>query len=468
MANLNLSNFIIDRILSGVGYATDGSVYFKMDQCQDTSITCGSEATEIVDNVGAPVMTLYRAKTCEISGQNAILDMNLTAFQMGANKTVAREAMPVTIATAGMQGGSYVEARGGLSLALHKSIYNVLCDQNYQVIVYATDDSVLETIAVSELKPQPYVEDATSESYFDEWICIVYECEPNTAKSFKIQMDEDILCNGFHYPVRNEYKGVYDSTLKRLTVPLAFGLDDALCKINQKVYIYDADDTLVAVIPAAEFPKTRRSFNSNKTEWLSCYYCDLDEYNQEGCYFIVPTDGISELNGTTIITQAAEVITVPDTHTVNLSHVPTTNPKYIYTLNNDGSLGRCYEVGTGDGAFLISGKTLVLPEDIDVGTDVFVSYEYEATAGIEIVNSAKNFPKSCKLVLKALGYNPCEKDNKLACYIIFPSFEMSPDFDLSLQAGETQAWSGKASQDYCSKDKRLMSIVVVDEDDEMF
>lgn len=265
MAELNLSNFIIDRILSGVGYATDGSIYFKMDQCQDTSITCGSEATEIVDNVGAPVMTLYRAKTCEISGQNAILDMNLTAFQMGTTKTVAGE--------------------------------------------------------------------------------------------------------------------------------------------------------------------------TNK-----------------------------------IVAPAAEVFTV-DGETHKLAQTPITAPAFIYALNDDSSLGEKYTLSTSAASateFTCADGVITLPTGIVKGTQMFVSYEYEATAGIEIVNSAKNFPKSCKLVLKALGYNPCEKDNKLACYVIFPSFEMSPDFDLSLQAGETQAWSGKASQDYCSKDKRLMSIVVVDEDDEMF
>ena len=266
MAELNLSNFIIDRILSGVGYATDGSVYFKMDQCQDTSITCGSEATEIVDNVGAPVMTLYRAKTCEISGQNAILDMNLTAFQMGTTKTVATDS----------------------------------------------------------------------------------------AK---------------------------------------------------------------------------------------------------------------------IVAPAAEVFTVDGT-THKLAQTPVTAPAFIYALNDDSSLGEKYTLSTSAASAteFMCGEdgTITLPTGVVNGTEMFASYEYEATSGIEIVNSAKNFPKSCKLVLKALGYNPCEKDNKLACYVIFPSFEMSPDFDLSLQAGETQAWSGKASQDYCSKDKRLMSIVVVDEDDEMF
>ena len=267
MAELNLSNFIIDRILSGVGYGTDGAVYFKMDQCQDTSITCGSEATEIVDNVGAPVMTLYRAKTCEISGQNAILDMNLTAFQMGTTKTVAN----------------------------------------------STDKIVAPAVEV-----------------------------------FAVKKDET-------------------------------------------------------------------------------------------------------------------------TH--KLANTPVAAPAFIYALNDDSSLGEKYVLSTDAASateFTCANGVITLPTGITEGTEIFVSYEYEAASGIEIVNSAKNFPKSCKLVLKALGYNPCEKDNKLACYVIFPSFEMSPDFDLSLQAGETQAWSGKASQDYCSKDKRLMSIVVVDEDDEMF
>jgi hypothetical protein len=34
-------------------------------------------------------MTLYRSKTCEISGENAILDFNLTAVQMGTDKKIA-------------------------------------------------------------------------------------------------------------------------------------------------------------------------------------------------------------------------------------------------------------------------------------------------------------------------------------------------------------------------------------------
>lgn len=260
MANLNLSNFIVDRVISGVGYRSDDSVLFKMDQCQNTSITCGSESTDIVDNVGSPIMTLYRSKTCEISGENAILDFNLTAVQMGTEKTIATE----------------------------------------------------------------------------------------------------------------------DATI------------------------------------------------------------------------VVPAQEVFEAKG----------------GTYTLKHEPIAAPAFLYALNDDSSLGEKYALETS--GFAVNGQTVTLPEGIADGTQMFVSYEYNSTAAVEIVNSAKNFPKSCKLVLRVLGYNPCNKDNKLGAYVIFPSFEMSPDFDLSLNVGEAQSWSGKASQDYCSKDKRLMSIVVVDEDDDTF
>lgn len=265
---LSLSNFIVDRVISGVAYNKDesGNEYpvLKMDQCQNTSITCGSESTDIVDNVGSPIMTLYRAKTCEISGENAILDFGITALQMGTDKKVA-----------------------------------------------------------------------------------------------------------------------------------------------------DADNKVVA-----------------------------------------PAQELFEAKG----------------GTYTLKHKPMASPAYLYALNDDSSLGEKYKLGSSATAteFAVDGQNVTLPTGVVDGTQMFVSYDYESDAAVEIVNSAKNFPKSCKLVLRVLGYNPCNKENKLGAYIIFDSFQMSPDFDLSLNAGEAQSWSGKATQDYCSKDRALMRIVVVDDDDETF
>jgi hypothetical protein len=172
--------------------------------------------------------------------------------------------------------------------------------------------------------------------------------------------------------------------------------------------------------------------------------------------------------GATILVPAQEIFDADGAYT--LKHVPATAPTFIYALNEDSSLGEKYAAGTAasETEFAIDGQEITLPTTVAKGAQMFVSYEYASDAAVEIVNSAKNFPKSCKLVLRVLGYNPCNKDNKLGAYIIFPSFEMSPDFDLSLNVGEAQSWSGKASQDYCSKDKALMRIVVVDEEDDTF
>ena len=267
MANLNLSNFIIDRVMSGVAYKSDDSVLLKIDQCQNTSITCGSESTDIVDNVGSPIMTLYRAKTCEISGENAVLDFGLTAMQMGTEKNVANA-------------------------------------------------------------------------------------------------------------------------------------------------------------------------------------------------------------GNKVIAPAQEIFEVKAGLEYTTKHTPLVAPAFIYALNDDSSLGEKYAKGTtataSEFAFEDGTGKISLPTGVAVGTQMFVSYEYESEAAVEVVNSAKNFPKACKLVLRVLGYNPCDKENKLGAYIIFPSFQMSPDFDLSLNTGDAQSWSGKATQDYCSKDKTLMRIVVVDDEDDMF
>ena len=90
MANVNLNNFIIDRVLRGVAQShTDESVLFAITQIQNPSLTCSSESVDAVDALGTPVATFYRSKTAEFSAENAMFDMNLMAVQVGAEKKVA-------------------------------------------------------------------------------------------------------------------------------------------------------------------------------------------------------------------------------------------------------------------------------------------------------------------------------------------------------------------------------------------
>lgn len=90
MANINLNNFVIDRVIRGVAQShTDDSVLFAINQITNPSLTCSSESTDAVDALGTPVATFYRSKTAEFSAENAMFDMNLMAVQVGAEKKVA-------------------------------------------------------------------------------------------------------------------------------------------------------------------------------------------------------------------------------------------------------------------------------------------------------------------------------------------------------------------------------------------
>lgn len=90
MANFDLNNFVIDRIVRGVALSQkDDSVLFSINQIQNASLNCASESTDAVDAMGTPIATFYRAKSAEFSAENALFDMNLMATQLGTSKKVA-------------------------------------------------------------------------------------------------------------------------------------------------------------------------------------------------------------------------------------------------------------------------------------------------------------------------------------------------------------------------------------------
>lgn len=90
MANFDLNNFVIDRIVRGVALSQkDNSVLFSINQIQNASLNCASESTDAVDALGTPIATFYRAKSAEFSAENALFDMQLMATQLGTKKKVA-------------------------------------------------------------------------------------------------------------------------------------------------------------------------------------------------------------------------------------------------------------------------------------------------------------------------------------------------------------------------------------------
>lgn len=180
--------------------------------------------------------------------------------------------------------------------------------------------------------------------------------------------------------------------------------------------------------------------------------------------------------GTDKVTATGEAkITVPTMEsfevsgtTYTLKHTPVADPVAIYALNGDSTLGAKYAKGTGSTTteFAYADGVITLPTGIADGTDMFVMYEYESENAIEVVNSANNFAKMGKMTFEVLAYDVCDPETKMLAYLILPRFQLSNDLDWSIGGDNQQhPFSGKAHVDYCSKDKKMLRVVVVDDEE---
>lgn len=150
-----------------------------------------------------------------------------------------------------------------------------------------------------------------------------------------------------------------------------------------------------------------------------------------------------------IVVPAMESFTVDASKKYELKHAPKVAPAEIYELNGDSTFGIKYVKSTAASAtaFSIADKTITLPTDVQVGTEMFVMYEYEAENAVEVMNSATEYPVGCKFVMEVLGCDVCDQTNLIYAYVVFPNFKLSPDFDWSIATDGTHPFSGKAQQD---------------------
>ena len=115
----------------------------------------------------------------------------------------------------------------------------------------------------------------------------------------------------------------------------------------------------------------------------------------------------------------------------------------------------------GDGTLTLP----VLPEGSEIAQFV-VKYDRKVSDGIKILNSADKFPSTVKLTLKALCVDPCTADTLRACYIVMPSFQVSPDLSIDLTTEGQLEFSGDLQVDYCSADKALFEFYLASDDEE--
>lgn len=115
-------------------------------------------------------------------------------------------------------------------------------------------------------------------------------------------------------------------------------------------------------------------------------------------------------------------------------------------------------------AFVATGEKVTLPTDTSVANFV-IKCTRAVTNGIAIVNNADNFPSTVTLTLEVLGIDPCEKDVLRKMYVVFPSFQPSPDVSISIATDAQLPYSGDLQVDYCNANGRNLYEIYVAEDD---
>ena len=167
-----------------------------------------------------------------------------------------------------------------------------------------------------------------------------------------------------------------------------------------------------------------------------------------------------------------EAFEAPESKEYALKHAPTAAPVAIYELNGDSTLGAKYVKGTAatatEFACVIDEEsgvaTISLPTGITKGTEMFVMYEYEATAGVAVTANAIDFPKRGEFIMEVLGCDVCDQEELIHAFVEFPNAKLDGNVDYSFTTDGTHPFTIKAMQDYCNKEKVLFRVIVPDEE----
>lgn len=140
----------------------------------------------------------------------------------------------------------------------------------------------------------------------------------------------------------------------------------------------------------------------------------------------------------------------------------------LYALEANGTLGKAYTAST---TVAPTADTFVYTEDsgkITLPTGVtgtlIAKYEYETENGVKVTNESDKFPTTSSITMKVLVADTCSVDVVRAAYIVFPSFQVAPDCDLTLETDSTITFSGVAQRDYCQTGSPLYYIVMTEDD----
>lgn len=138
-----------------------------------------------------------------------------------------------------------------------------------------------------------------------------------------------------------------------------------------------------------------------------------------------------------------------------------------YAYNANGSMGTVYTKGAAanETNYTFSENTFTPPTAEGVDTYV-VKYKRKVKEGVAVYNKSDKFPNTVRLTLKALCVDPCETDTLRACYIVLPSFQVSPEISIGLQTDSQLDYKGDLQVAYCAGDKTLYEFYYAPDDEE--
>jgi len=140
----------------------------------------------------------------------------------------------------------------------------------------------------------------------------------------------------------------------------------------------------------------------------------------------------------------------------------------VNALSNNGAMGAALDAEVVAAA-IVEGEFTAPVENDEAGNPIpqyVVKYERKCADGVAIINKADKFPGTVRLTLKALCVDPCSADTLRACYIVLPSFQVSPEVEISLTTDAQLSYTGALQVDYCSSEKALYEIYICADDEE--
>lgn len=163
------------------------------------------------------------------------------------------------------------------------------------------------------------------------------------------------------------------------------------------------------------------------------------------------------------------------TFTVALPDAPIEGTLKVYgtSTNGDADVEKKYveDDAAGAGKYSVAEvggvTTITMPTDATPSVQIKYEYNVDANKVAARVNVlGDRFPKECKATFRVLCSDLCDSEEVLALYVVFEKFQMSPDFDWTLDTESTQSFSATAFKDYCAKNQILYYIAIAEDSDD--